>query len=127
MSVETAYSSDRSKFSDFDDLYTAYEQLQKDSQTYRKDSMVLNSVLSSRFALSQQLGVGTGEVNTNPLNRNYYEQFGYPESISKMEYQRLYDRMPIASRVVRLFPSECWQTSPSIFDKDSPVVTHQVS
>ena len=66
------------------------------------------------------LGQNSGEVNTSPLNRDYYAQFGYPEVISKFDYQRMYDRDPVAHRVVELYPAECWQQLPMILDSDAP-------
>lgn len=65
-------------------------------------------------------GHNMGEVNTSPLNRDYASQFGYPEVLSKYIYQKMYDRDPIAHRVVQLYPVECWQQLPKILDSDAP-------
>lgn len=66
------------------------------------------------------LGSGMGEENTSPLNRNYDAQFGYPLQINKYMYQQMYDRDPVAHRVVQLYPVECWQQLPKIYDSDAP-------
>ena len=66
------------------------------------------------------LGSNVGEINTSPLTRDYGAQFGYPEVLSKHIYQRMYDRDPIAHRVVQLYPVECWQQLPKILDSDAP-------
>lgn len=85
------------------------------------------SVRNNSEEVSQQLyrrqlalGQNSGEVNTSPLNRDYDAQFGYPAVISKHDYQRMYDRDPVAHRVVELYPVECWQQLPSILDSDAP-------
>ena len=57
--------------------------------------------------------------------RNLYHECGYPEPrkvISAWDYQDLYDREPIAARVVGLMPQECWQSQPSIYEDEDPEV-----
>ena len=72
------------------------------------------------FRRRMLLGSNVGEINTSPLTRDYNAQFGYPEVLSKVIYQRMYDRDPIAHRVVQLYPVECWQQLPRILDSDAP-------
>lgn len=58
--------------------------------------------------------------------RNLDAECGYPStySVGADFYRQLYDRDPIASRVVQLMPKECWQKTPRIFeDEDSKNVT----
>lgn len=58
--------------------------------------------------------------------RNLDKECGYPStySIGADFYRQLYDRDPIASRVVQLMPKECWQKTPRIFeDEDSKKAT----
>ena len=68
----------------------------------------------------RQLMLGAQDLNTSPLSRTYWEMFGYPECIDKYEYQKMYDRNGVAHRVVELFPVECWQQVPQIYDSDAP-------
>lgn len=77
------------------------------------------SLYRRRLILGAGQGFG-GEVNTNASNRDYAQQFGYPPHIDKYMYQRMYDRNPIAHRVVQLYPLECWQQTPTIYDSDAP-------
>ncbi|HYE70375.1 MAG TPA: anti-CBASS Acb1 family protein [Aquabacterium sp.] len=54
--------------------------------------------------------------------RNIEDECGYPgarDSIPAQVYQDLYDREPIPARVVDVYPRECWQTTPSVFEKEA--------
>lgn len=86
-----------------------------------KEVVVNNEDIKQQlFRRRMLLGNNIGEINTSPLTRDYNAQFGYPEVISKVVYQRMYDRDPIAKRVVQLYPLECWQQLPTIYDSDAP-------
>ena len=82
------------------------------------ETAVFNDVQQQLYR--RQLMLNPGDINTSPLSRTYWEMFGYPECIDKYEYQKMYDRNPVAHRVVELYPAECWQQLPSIFDSDAP-------
>lgn len=90
------------------------------SQETRKniEVSVFNDVQQQLYR--RQLMLGSSEVNTSPLTRTYWEMFGYPQCIDKYEYQKMYDRNPVAHRVVELYPAECWQQVPQIYDSDAP-------
>jgi hypothetical protein len=46
---------------------------------------------------------------------------GYPgRTIDPDFYQELYERDPIAARVVEVFPKECWQVQPTVYEDDDP-------
>lgn len=54
--------------------------------------------------------------------RNIDKECGYPETdiLTSSAYKDLYDREPIAERVVKVMPNECWNTQPTIVeDEDS--------
>lgn len=57
--------------------------------------------------------------------RNLNDEFGWPATEPTIEqYQDLYDRHPLASRVVEVLPKECWQVLPSVYeDEDSDRTT----
>ena len=56
--------------------------------------------------------------------KNIDEECGYPTDITREAYKDYYDRFGIASRVVELFPLECWAVTPTIFEsEDSADVT----
>lgn len=49
--------------------------------------------------------------------RDLDDECGYPKgSLSPQFYQDLYDRDPIAQRVVQVFPRESWQVSPKVYE-----------
>lgn len=57
--------------------------------------------------------------------RNIDHECGYPDSpVDAQSYQDLYDREPLAARVVQVFPKETWQTQPQVYElEDSEEAT----
>jgi uncharacterized protein len=57
--------------------------------------------------------------------RNVSSDCGYPEGyISTELYKSLYDREPVPARVVEVYPKECFQVQPTVFeDESADVVT----
>lgn len=77
----------------------------------------LNSTMLSRAALTNR---GGGDDS----RRNINDECGYPDEIDAEDYRKLYDREPIASRVVQVLPMECWQVTPQVYeDEDVETVT----
>jgi hypothetical protein len=58
-------------------------------------------------------------------SRNVSADCGYPEGyISTELYKSLYDREPVPARVVEVYPKECFQVQPTVFeDESADVVT----
>lgn len=56
--------------------------------------------------------------------RDINKECGYPETyeLTSEKWQDYYERHPIACRVVELFPTECWQITPDIYETDDPNV-----
>jgi len=57
--------------------------------------------------------------------RDYNAECGYPDNVNQFkaeEYEDLYEREPIACRVVQLYPKECWQVIPEVFEDQSSEV-----
>jgi hypothetical protein len=54
--------------------------------------------------------------------RDIYAECGYPPTLSIDQYKRMYDREPIARRVVEILPSESWVVPPTVFENDDPEV-----
>lgn len=54
--------------------------------------------------------------------RDLDSECGYPETDSSNpdNYRALFDRMPIARRVVELMPKECWQVAPKVYETEDP-------
>lgn len=62
---------------------------------------------------------------TDP-RRDVYKECGYPSTgaTDAWFFQLLFDREPVANRVVEVLPKETWQVSPEVFeDKDGEVAT----
>lgn len=72
-----------------------------------------------------QRGMGSSAANVDP-RRNIYNECGFPDDawITPENMYDLYSRDPIASRVVEIWPKECWQVSPEVYEsEDSKVQT----
>lgn len=56
--------------------------------------------------------------------RDYDDECGYPKGseLTTTQYKLLYDREPIATRVVEVLPKECWGQQPDIYEVDDPGV-----
>jgi hypothetical protein len=56
--------------------------------------------------------------------RNYEKECGYPDpsSLTAEYYQNLYNYDAIAARVVEIWPKECWQTNPEIYEDENEEV-----
>lgn len=54
--------------------------------------------------------------------RDIDDEAGYPktENITRDHYRRLYDREPIAARVVEVLPKESWKVQPTIIEDEDP-------
>lgn len=52
--------------------------------------------------------------------RDYYQECGFPATrdITPEQLKDLYDREPIAARVVEVYPKECWQVSPEVYEDE---------
>jgi hypothetical protein len=62
---------------------------------------------------------GAGDVR-----RDYNAECGYPEAPGPEDYQALYDREPVAARVVEVLPRESWQVQPQVYEvEDAETVT----
>lgn len=55
--------------------------------------------------------------------RNIYKECNYPESLTSMMYKLMYVREGIATRLVNIFPDECWARDPDITETAGPDLT----
>lgn len=53
-------------------------------------------------------------------NRDIDQECGYPATISKDQYRKLYDREGIAKRVVSVLPEESWTMEPEVYETEDP-------
>jgi len=49
--------------------------------------------------------------------RDIGDECGHPKFIKEVEYKDMYDREPIATRIVEVYPRECWQVQPTVSDE----------
>lgn len=54
----------------------------------------------------------------NPGKDINYE-CGYPDKISQQQYKDMYDREGVGTRVVHLYPEECWAMPPEVFENET--------
>lgn len=50
--------------------------------------------------------------------RDVWGECGWPEAVLPEYFRTLYDRNPIAKRVVEMYPKECWQVTPQVYEDD---------
>lgn len=80
----------------------------------RHDDLVENFYAFSRQWIGQQ---------TDP-RRNLFIECGYPLEPTIDMYRNLYEREPLATRAVEVYPKECWQQTPTVYeDMDVDKVT----
>lgn len=78
------------------------------------NDMVHNAMISREALLKQFM---------DP-RRDIAAECGYPDSLDAFSYKKLYDRDPIAARVVEVMPKESWKVTPSVYeDEDIDKVT----
>lgn len=71
--------------------------------------LVENHAFLTRDALSKAL--------FDP-RRNLNRECGYSDNPSDEEYLTLFEREPLAKRVVELYPKECWQVQPAVYEEE---------
>lgn len=72
-----------------------------------------NSLLRRRDLIQSLLSPG----------RDVDGECGYPISITKENYKTMYDRTGVATRVVEIWPEECWAQTPFIYEKEEAGAT----
>lgn len=57
--------------------------------------------------------------------RNIEEECGYPDTatLTPEVYYNLYERDPIGARIVDIYPEECWQVAPMVYEDEDVEVT----
>ena len=54
----------------------------------------------------------------DPRGRDLFRECGYPLAINAQMYREMYDRDGIAQRVVNIWPSECWEQPPQVYETE---------
>jgi len=73
-----------------------------------EEEFVVNLLLGRRAFVEQFLD----------SRRSIDDECGYPKSVTVQELRDLYDRDPIAARVVEIFPKESWQVTPRVYETE---------
>lgn len=94
-------------------VYVHNAAMPDEQQMSRLEELVLNARTLGREWLT----------NLFDPRRSLDDECGYPKSISPAAYQELYEREPIAARVVEVMAKESWQVQPSVYEDDDPGVT----
>lgn len=68
----------------------------------------LSTVLGSRDSLAGLLGRSFND------NRDYYKSFGWKRELSLYDYLAMYERNPVAGRIVDAAPDGCWREAATI-------------
>ena len=56
----------------------------------------------------------------NDGERDLYASCKWPTQINPKDYMEMYERNPIAGRIVDLMPNECWSEPPLVFEGEKP-------
>ncbi len=86
--------------------------MSKEPNIMAKMSLMALNYLTSRLSRIQQ--------SLDP-RRNIWTECGWPEDEIRVEtYQRKYETNPFAARVVEVFPEQCWQVQPEVYENEDP-------
>jgi hypothetical protein len=81
-------------------------------------TMTTNEKLMETFATNAMTTRSQLIKELSDPRRDYDDECGYPNTITKWQYRRQFDRDPIANRVVSIFPVESWQNAPIVFETE---------
>lgn len=88
-------------------------------------ALALNRIANATFELNAMVHNAT-LTRTNLIRRllderrDIDDECGYPKDITADQYKILYDRESIATRVVQVWPRECWKVTPELFEDEDP-------
>lgn len=54
----------------------------------------------------------------DPHGRDLFRECGYPLAINAQMYREMYDRDGVAQRVVNIWPHECWEQPPTVYEDE---------
>jgi len=80
----------------------------------------INNVLSQNIQYTARQGIIDLLADDN---RNLDEECGYPTTITINDYQILFERNGIGSRIIRLWPEESWIVTPEVVEDDEKDAT----
>ena len=84
-----------------------------------KGGFVLNDDWASYMSQIYTMRVSWMQAMIDP-RRNLDHECGYPPMIVPKQYRYMYDREGPGSRVVKVYPDECWAVNPDIYEIEDP-------
>lgn len=81
----------------------------------RAEELILNAMSLRLQGLQRYIGAGGAD-----RRRDVYDEAGYPQSgtVTPQLYQDLYEREPLAAKVVELLPVASWQVQPTVYETE---------
>lgn len=83
-------------------------------QAVLNNMLVDNTSYTLRREVIQRLLSGQRDIDT---------ECKYPSTITTENYKAMFDRNGLAERVVKLWPEECWQSYPDVYETEDPKET----
>ena len=87
--------------------------------TTNSNGVVANDDWDSWFQGAYLMRVSWLQAMLDP-RRDMDRECGYPYVIIPKQYRYMYDREGVATRVVDIYPDECWAVDPSIYEGEEP-------
>lgn len=87
-------------------------------QIMNRAEEAVQNILSERYALQRRMN------SFMDPRRDIYEECGFPsEPTTSEQYNLLYERDPIAARVIEVYPEETWGVQPTVYEKGDQEAT----
>lgn len=90
------------------------------SRTVRVPRSLMDVLTGNSTAITRQMFTRGQSLNPD-RRRRIADECGYPDiaSFTAWDYQSLYDTEPLAQKVVRAWPRECWAVDPVLYEEES--------
>lgn len=89
-----------------------------------KEAQPVNNPTADYLEMVANVAMSRQELMNRFLDprRDTDKECGYlaTSQLTATEYREMYDREPVAARVVELFPDECWSESPTVYESEDP-------
>ena len=90
-------------------------------KTVKKGSIKLNELNQMLLARNSQTTMRQELINRLLSDqRDIDSECGYPLTLGIDDYQIIYDRQGLGTRVVKILPEECWAINPDVFETEEP-------
>jgi hypothetical protein len=94
----------------------------------RPPKLTINDLLKARLLVnSGMMSLSRDSLfgaSLDPDGRNLDKECGYPQGEPSVDlYRKLYDREGLATRVVNVYPDECWSVQPLLYETEDSRIT----